>query len=72
MIAAGRPSSPATSTADGTFVTAVATTGIYCRPSCAARQPLRQNVRFYATCAEAEAAGFRAVQTLQAECARRR
>ena len=45
--------------ADGTFVTAVATTGIYCRPSCAARRPLRQNVRFYATCAEAEAAGFR-------------
>ena len=45
--------------ADGSFVTAVATTGIYCRPSCAARRPLRQNVRFYATCAEAEAAGFR-------------
>ncbi len=45
--------------ADGTFVTAVATTGIYCRPSCAARHPLRQNVRFYETCAEAEAAGFR-------------
>ena len=46
--------------ADGTFVTAVATTGIYCRPSCAARRPLRQNVRFFPTCAEAEAAGFRA------------
>jgi AraC family transcriptional regulator of adaptative response/methylated-DNA-[protein]-cysteine methyltransferase len=46
--------------ADGTFVTAVTTTGIYCRPSCAARRPLRENVRFYATCAEAEAAGFRA------------
>jgi AraC family transcriptional regulator, regulatory protein of adaptative response / methylated-DNA-[protein]-cysteine methyltransferase len=46
--------------ADGSFVTAVATTGIYCRPSCAARHPLRQNVRFYETCAEAEAAGFRA------------
>ena len=45
--------------ADGSFVTAVATTGIYCRPSCAARHPLRQNVRFYETCAEAEAAGFR-------------
>ena len=60
MIAAGRRSSPATRRADGTFVTAVATTGIYCRPSCAARRPLRQNVRFYATCAEAEAAGFRA------------
>ncbi len=45
--------------ADGSFVTAVATTGIYCRPSCAARRPLRQNVSFFATCAEAEAAGFR-------------
>ena len=45
--------------ADGTFVTAVATTGIYCRPSCAARRPLRQNVCFFPTCAEAEAAGFR-------------
>jgi AraC family transcriptional regulator of adaptative response/methylated-DNA-[protein]-cysteine methyltransferase len=44
---------------DGTFVTAVATTGIYCRPSCPARRPLRENVRFYATCADAEAAGFR-------------
>jgi len=46
--------------ADGTFVTAVTTTGIYCRPSCAARRPLPENVRFYATCADAEAAGFRA------------
>jgi AraC family transcriptional regulator of adaptative response/methylated-DNA-[protein]-cysteine methyltransferase len=44
---------------DGKFVTAVRTTGIYCRPSCAARHPRRENVRFYATCAEAEAAGFR-------------
>ncbi len=46
--------------ADGTFFTAVATTGIYCRPSCTARRPLRQNVSFYSTCAEAEAAGYRA------------
>lgn len=46
--------------ADGTFITAVATTGIYCRPSCTARRPLRQNVSFYSTCAEAEAAGYRA------------
>ncbi|MEO8422017.1 MAG: bifunctional DNA-binding transcriptional regulator/O6-methylguanine-DNA methyltransferase Ada [Hyphomicrobium sp.] len=45
---------------DGTFITAVKTTGIYCRPSCPARRPLRQNVTFYATCADAEAAGFRA------------
>ncbi len=46
--------------ADGTFITAVKTTGIYCRPSCTARRPLRENVVFYATCAEAETAGFRA------------
>lgn len=45
---------------DGTFVLAVKTTGIYCRPICSARQPLRKNVRFFADPAEAEAAGFRA------------
>lgn len=45
--------------ADGTFFTAVLTTGIYCRPSCGARRPKRENVRFFATCAEAEEAGFR-------------
>lgn len=46
-------------THDGTFVYSVATTGVYCRPSCASRQARRANVRFHATCAEAEAAGFR-------------
>ncbi|XWN32301.1 MAG: bifunctional DNA-binding transcriptional regulator/O6-methylguanine-DNA methyltransferase Ada [Devosia sp.] len=45
--------------ADGTFVTAVTTTGIYCRPSCPARHPLRRNVRFFALNREAEAEGFR-------------
>jgi AraC family transcriptional regulator, regulatory protein of adaptative response / methylated-DNA-[protein]-cysteine methyltransferase len=45
---------------DGRFVVAVSTTGIFCRPSCPARTPFRQNVTFYATGAEAEAAGFRA------------
>ncbi len=45
---------------DGKFVTAVRTTGIYCRPSCPARTPHRENVEFYRTPAEAEAAGFRA------------
>lgn len=45
---------------DGAFVTGVHSTGIYCRPSCPARAPLRRNVRFYATPAEAEAAGLRA------------
>lgn len=45
---------------DGKFVGAVKTTGIYCKPSCAARHPLRQNVDFYADGAAARAAGFRA------------
>lgn len=45
---------------DGAFVTGVHSTGIYCRPSCPARAPLRKNVRFYATPADAEAAGLRA------------
>lgn len=44
---------------DGTFVLGVKSTGIYCRPSCPARKPLRKNVSFYATCSAAEAAGFR-------------
>jgi AraC family transcriptional regulator of adaptative response/methylated-DNA-[protein]-cysteine methyltransferase len=46
-------------TADGRFVTGVLTTGIYCRPSCAARHPRRENVRFFASGAEAEAFGLR-------------
>nr|WP_183506061.1 bifunctional DNA-binding transcriptional regulator/O6-methylguanine-DNA methyltransferase Ada [Methylobacterium brachythecii] len=46
--------------ADGSFVTAVKTTGIYCRPSCPAKRAKRENVRFYDTCEEAEAVGFRA------------
>jgi AraC family transcriptional regulator, regulatory protein of adaptative response / methylated-DNA-[protein]-cysteine methyltransferase len=46
--------------AEGTFVTAVRTTGIYCRPGCTARLPRRENVTFYANRVEAEAAGFRA------------
>ncbi len=45
---------------DGRFVIGVLTTGIYCRPSCAARQPQRRNVRFFADGAEARAAGLRA------------
>src|SRR5687768_1551833 len=45
---------------DGSFVTGVLTTGIYCRPSCAARHPRRENVRFFASGAEAAAAGLRA------------
>ena len=45
--------------ADGQFVYAVCSTGIYCRPSCPARRPAPANVRFFATGSEARAAGFR-------------
>jgi AraC family transcriptional regulator of adaptative response/methylated-DNA-[protein]-cysteine methyltransferase len=45
--------------ADGRFVTGVLTTGIYCRPSCAARHPKRENVRFFASGKEAREAGLR-------------
>jgi AraC family transcriptional regulator of adaptative response/methylated-DNA-[protein]-cysteine methyltransferase len=44
---------------DGTFVYSVATTGVYCRPSCPSRHAKRENMAFYATPGEAEAAGFR-------------
>lgn len=46
--------------ADGRFVTGVLTTGIYCRPSCAARHPKRENVRFFVDGAAARATGLRA------------
>src|ERR1700723_1713308 len=46
--------------ADGEFVYSVKSTGVYCRPTCPSRLALRENVRFHATCEEAEAAGFRA------------
>lgn len=45
---------------DGRFVYGVQSTGIYCRPGCPSRRPARNNVRFFTTCEEAEAAGFRA------------
>jgi AraC family transcriptional regulator of adaptative response/methylated-DNA-[protein]-cysteine methyltransferase len=44
---------------DGQFYYSVATTGVYCRPSCASRLAKRANVRFHATPVEAEQAGFR-------------
>lgn len=47
---------------DGAFVYAVATTGIYCRPSCPSRRPKRGNVRFFYSAKAAERAGFRACQ----------
>jgi len=45
---------------DGVFFIGVTSTGIYCRPSCPARTPKRENVRFYASAAAAQQAGFRA------------
>ncbi len=52
-------------TADGEFVFAVVTTGVYCRPSCRARRPLRHNVRFFAATQAAEQAGFRPCKRCQ-------
>jgi len=46
--------------ADGKFYYSVKTTGVYCRPSCAARLPRLENVDFYESCEAAERAGFRA------------
>ena len=46
--------------ADGTFVYGVTSTGIYCRPSCPARKPGPERVRFFAVLQAAEQAGFRA------------
>lgn len=45
---------------DGNFVFAVSSTGVYCRPSCAARRPRRENVTFFRHPQEAEHAGYRA------------
>ena len=45
---------------DGSFVFAVSSTGIYCRPSCPSRRPRRENVTFFRAPSEAEKAGFRA------------
>ena len=52
---------------DGWFFTAVTSTGIYCRPSCPARTPRREHVRFYPTAAAAQDAGFRACRRCRPE-----
>lgn len=44
--------------ADGVFFYSVRSTGVYCRPTCPARLARRENIRFHATCQEAEQAGF--------------
>lgn len=46
--------------ADGQFVYGVSSTGVYCRPSCPSRRPLRRNVAFFASAEEAVCAGYRA------------
>lgn len=55
--------------ADGHFIYAVITTGIYCRPGCPSRRPLRDNVRFYNNASDAAAAGFRACKRCQPQAA---
>ena len=54
---------------DGRFVTAVRTTGIFCRPSCTCRKPLRRNVRFYRSPEAAARAGFRPCKRCRPELA---
>lgn len=54
---------------DGVFYTAVRTTGIYCRPSCPARTPQRENTRFYPTAAAAQEAGYRACKRCRPDLA---
>ncbi|MER5782147.1 AlkA N-terminal domain-containing protein [Streptomyces mobaraensis] len=54
---------------DGEFFFAVATTGIYCRPSCPAVTPKRANVRFYPSAAAAQGAGFRACRRCRPDAA---
>jgi AraC family transcriptional regulator of adaptative response / DNA-3-methyladenine glycosylase II len=54
---------------DGWFIVAVTTTGVYCRPSCPARTPKRNNVRFFATAAAAQTAGFRACKRCRPDAA---
>ncbi|HET9058845.1 MAG TPA: methylated-DNA--[protein]-cysteine S-methyltransferase [Acidimicrobiales bacterium] len=51
----------------GVFVYAVRSTGVYCRPGCGARRPLRANVEFFATPAEATNAGYRACRRCRPE-----
>ena len=53
------------SKADGHFFYSVGTTGVYCRPSCAARRARRENVRFHPSCDAAEQAGFRPCKRCQ-------
>jgi AraC family transcriptional regulator, regulatory protein of adaptative response / methylated-DNA-[protein]-cysteine methyltransferase len=49
------------------FFYAVTTTGVFCRPNCASRRPLRNNIRFFSSAEEARAAGFRACKRCKPE-----
>lgn len=55
--------------ADGTFVYAVRSTGVYCRPTCGSRRPRRDRVRFYDAPADAERDGFRACRRCRPDAA---
>ncbi|MDP6804525.1 MAG: bifunctional DNA-binding transcriptional regulator/O6-methylguanine-DNA methyltransferase Ada [Rhodospirillales bacterium] len=57
-------------TADGAFVYAVSTTGVYCRPSCPSRRPRRANVAYFPIPEAAEGAGFRACRRCRPQVAR--
>ena len=50
-----------------TFFYAVSTTGVFCRPSCSSRRPLRTNTRFFSSALAARTAGFRACQRCKPE-----
>ena len=54
---------------DGRFFTAVTSTGIYCRPICPARTPMRKHCRFFMSAAAAQQAGFRACLRCRPETA---
>ncbi len=58
--------------AQAEFFYAVTTTGVYCRPSCTSRRPLRGNARFFRSAAEARAAGFRACRRCKPDALRGR
>jgi len=58
------------SAANGSFVYAVRTTGVYCRPSCGARLPKRENVVFFATGDDAKREGFRACMRCEPDAIR--
>lgn len=54
---------------DGVFFYAVDSTGIFCRPSCKSKRPKRENVRFFASAAEARTAGFRPCKRCRSDLA---